>query len=215
MAKEKGAVAQETVVIKAPAFQTAEFEIRGTEPYMQARFSAKAMNAMREKMEAGSTAKGKKAKAARDFDDDYRQAMHISREGWHGIPASAFRNAAISACRVVGYKMTLAKLSIFVPADGYDVIDGTPLIRIKGDPQPCELPVRNATGVLDIRVRPVWHEWGATLRVRYDADQFTLADVSNLITRVGCQVGIGEGRPDSKASAGIGYGLFEIEGMSA
>jgi hypothetical protein len=35
-------------------------------------------------------------------------------------------------------------------------------------------------------------------------------DVVNLISRVGLQVGIGEGRPDSKQSAGLGYGLFEI-----
>ena len=38
----------------------------------------------------------------------------------------------------------------------------------------------------------------------------THADVVNLIARVGIQVGIGEGRPDSKMSAGLGYGLFEL-----
>jgi hypothetical protein len=38
----------------------------------------------------------------------------------------------------------------------------------------------------------------------------TADDVTNLINRVGLQVGIGEGRPDSKDSAGIGLGLFEI-----
>jgi len=39
---------------------------------------------------------------------------------------------------------------------------------------------------------------------------FTSSDVVNLFNRVGAQVGIGEGRPDSKASAGLGFGLFEI-----
>jgi hypothetical protein len=38
----------------------------------------------------------------------------------------------------------------------------------------------------------------------------TEADIANLIARVGLQVGIGEGRPDSKQSAGLGFGLFEI-----
>ena len=37
------------------------------------------------------------------------------------------------------------------------------------------------------------------------------ADIVNLISRVGMQVGIGEGRPDSKQSAGLGFGLFEID----
>lgn len=36
-------------------------------------------------------------------------------------------------------------------------------------------------------------------------------DVANLMNRVGAQVGIGEGRPDSKNSAGMGWGLFSIE----
>jgi hypothetical protein len=44
-------------------------------------------------------------------------------------------------------------------------------------------------------------------------DQFTHQDVANLMTRVGLQVGLGEGRPDSKNSAGMGWGLFQIEGM--
>ena len=50
------------------------------------------------------------------------------------------------------------------------------------------------------------------VRIRFDADQFTLTDVANLFARVGLCGGIGEGRPDSKTSAGIGYGLFEIVG---
>lgn len=48
------------------------------------------------------------------------------------------------------------------------------------------------------------------LRIRFDADLFTKTDIVNLIMRVGAQVGIGEGRPDSKDSAGMGFGLFEI-----
>ena len=36
-------------------------------------------------------------------------------------------------------------------------------------------------------------------------------DVTNLLMRVGQQVGIGEGRPDSKNSAGMGWGTFNVE----
>ena len=73
------------------------------------------------------------------------------------------------------------------------------------------MAVRNATGGPDIRVRPIWREWSADVRVRYDADQFTLNDVTNLMDRVGMQVGIGEGRPDSRQSAGLGWGTFRLE----
>jgi hypothetical protein len=136
--------------------------------------------------------------------------MHISTQGWCGVPAGAFRQAMISACRLVGFKMTLAKLSLFVIADGIDKVDGIPLVKFEGTPERVDMAVRNATGVADIRVRPMWREWTMSLTIRYDGDQFTAQDVTNLLSRVGMQVGIGEGRPDSRESAGLGWGTFEI-----
>ena len=45
-------------------------------------------------------------------------------------------------------------------------------------------------------------------------DQFTDEDVINLLTRAGQQVGVGEGRPYSKSSNGLGYGLFTIKSVA-
>lgn len=202
------------VAIKPANIQTLIVPIRGTAPMVQLRFSEKTGREMMARMAAGPTANKSRAKVARDFDDDFEQAKHISTEGWQGIPASAFRQAMISACRLVGFKMTLAKLSVFVVADGFDRVDGMPLIRFEGTPEMTAMAVRNATGVADIRVRPMWREWSAKVRIRYDADQFTMQDVVNLMVRVGMQVGIGEGRPDSRDSAGLGWGLFEVVGNS-
>ena len=137
--------------------------------------------------------------------------MHVSAEGWCGIPASSIRAAMISACRLVGFKMTMAKLSVFVRPEGFDKVDGQPLIRLYGEPERCDMPTRNATGVFDIRVRPMWREWYAQPVIQFDADQFKLQDVFNLLSRVGMQVGLGEGRPDSKMSSGLGYGTFTVE----
>ena len=209
--RAKMATVQTAVQIKPANIQQAVFKIKGTAPYVQARFSAKAMQAMKEKMLAGSTAKGKKVREARNFDEDFEQAKHVSEQGWVGIPASSFRQAIISACRLVGFRMTLAKLSVFVAADGFDRVDGIPLIKLQApEPERTEMAVRNATGVADIRVRPMWREWAADVTVSYDADQFTLQDVTNLMQRVGMQVGIGEGRPDSRDSAGLGWGTFVL-----
>lgn len=197
--------------ITAPNMRRIELGIVGTAPLVISRFPAKAMQMMMEKQAAGSQAKKGKAREAKDFDAAFNGARHIATEGWDGVHAGAFRNGLISACRLVGFKMTLAKLSLFVEADGLDAIDGTPLVRIiGGEPERTDLPVRNATGVVDIRTRPMWREWSMTLRIRFDADQFTAADVANLLSRVGAQVGIGEGRADSKASAGVGWGHFEV-----
>lgn len=201
----------QVVQIAAPKLRTAEFKLIGTSPFVQLRFSQKAMNTMMDKMKGGSQSKSKKVREARNFDDDFEQAMHKSTEGWVGIPAGAFRAAMISACRLVGFKMTLAKLSVFIEADGIDAVDGVPLVKLDGTPEKNIMAVRNATGVADIRCRPMWKEWSLKLRVRYDEDQFSLQDISNLLSRVGQQVGLGEGRNDSRASAGLGWGCFKLE----
>src|SRR5574342_404465 len=106
----------QTVTISPPNLETAVFQVIGTAPYMQARFSQKAIDAMRSKQAAGSTAKKGTKRAARDFDADFAAAMHRSTDGWIGIPASAFRNACIDACRMAGSQMTRAKMSIFAGA---------------------------------------------------------------------------------------------------
>jgi hypothetical protein len=199
------------VRITKPRMQTAEFLLIGTAPYLQNRFGKKAQDKMEEAQKAGAQAKNRRQRSPRDFEKDFQEATHFSRAGWCGIPAGSFRAAAISACRLVGFKMTLAKLTIFILHDDLDRVDSTPLIRIEGTRTMSKMPVRNATGVMDIRARPIWKEWRCRLRVEWDLDQFSLDDISNLFMRVGRQVGIGAGRPDSKDSAGIGFGLFNIE----
>lgn len=184
------------VIIKPANMQTAALTIEGESPLVINAFSQKAMDSIIETQLAGSQSRKGRKREPKDFDAAYHGACHISRQGWLGINASAFRNAAISACRVCGFKMTIAKLSIFVIADGYDRVDNLPLVRItKGEPIRHTMHARPKTGGVDIRVRPMWLEgWQAKLNMRWDADQFSADDVFNLMSRVGMQVGIGEGR---------------------
>lgn len=117
----------------------------------------------------------------------------------------------IDACRLINFKMTIAKSAIFIIADGLDAQEKVPLIKLRADPpEAYEAVVRLATGVPDICVRPLWKEWRATVTVQYDADLFSAGDVANLLLRAGLQVGIGEGRPYSKRSAGQGWGTFRL-----
>jgi hypothetical protein len=199
------------VAITPPDFRHLAIEIRGIAPLVINRFSAKAMEMMKQTQEAGSTARSRKTRESKDFNQLFESAKHVSDDGWEGIHAAAFRNAAISACRACGFKMTHAKLAFSVMQDGFDRVDGAPLVRLtEGVAEQWIAPTRNATGVIDLRSRPMYRQWGTTLRIRYDAGMLTDADVVNLISRVGMQVGVGEGRPDSKNSAGLGFGLFEI-----
>jgi hypothetical protein len=211
-----GIVPRKDVAIPPPQFQTVEFTIVGDAPYVQQRFSQKAIEQIKAVQLAGSKSKKGKAREPKDFQECYEQAKHISTEGWCGIPASSFRAAMISACRLVGFKMTLAKLSIFIPADGFDVVDGTPLIKFsKGEPRYVEHAMRIpgiGGGGTDIRPRPMWDPgWEAKVRVTFDEAQFSAEDVTNLMMRVGMQVGLGEGRPDSRSSVGMGWGTFQLK----
>lgn len=201
------------IQIAPPNIKTAEFYIKGTAPLVVHKFSQKAITQIRQKQEAGSVANKGKKREAKDFDQLFNGSRHTTAEGWDGIPASAFRCAMISACRICGFKMTIAKLSVFIQADGFDATEGTPLVRILGDKaEKFESMVRIGIGggTTDISVRAMYRNWGARLRVSFDADQFTASDVANLLMRVGVQVGICEGRPDSKNSAGMGWGTFAL-----
>ncbi len=207
------------VTITAPNFKTVEILIKGTAPYVQNAFSKKAREMMREKQAAGSTAAKGKKREAKDFDAAYREAQHRSTQGWPGIPAAAIKNALVDSCVVVGYHKTKAKKAIFVEADGFDAVEGTPLLRLynvgkskklsNAVPRHVEHMVKLPNGVADIRVRAMFDNWQSKIRIRFDADMFTPADIANLMMRAGMQVGIGEGRADSPSGCGMGWGHFE------
>lgn len=206
----------QNVQIKAPNFAVAEFQIIGTAPLVIHRFSTKTKEQIRQKMEQGKSASSKKNRDAKDTDVLFNEARYVSAEGWDGFHAAGIRNALISACRLVGFKMTLAKMSLFVEPDGYDELEPQiPLIKIIGTPVKQEDMARVETGQPYVTVRAAYHQWSAKIRIRWDADQFSMNDVTNLLSRVGLQVGIGEGRPDSKNSAGMGWGTFRLGGGDA
>jgi len=209
MAKEEQI--ERTVLVRPPNFKYAVFEIVGKAPLVIHRFSAKTKQEMKQKMETGKPAGSKKNRQPTSTDQLYEDAKYVSSEGWEGFHAGSMRNALISACRLVGFKMTLAKLSIFVEQDGWDKIEPQiPLIRIEGKSVKQEDMARVETGQPYVTVRASYRNWKAKVRLRWDADQFTLEDVSNLLARAGLQVGLCEGRPDSKNSAGMGWGLFNV-----
>lgn len=206
------------IQITPPNFRQAVFEIAGLDRLVVHRFSHKAKQAMLAKMEAGS--QGRKGQKREKFDKvaSFNEARYVSAEGWDGFNASAIRNAMISVCRLVNFKMTLAKMSIFAIADGLDATEPQmQLIRIYGPdwsdakPTPQEDLVRTETGVAFVTVRPCYRPWQAKIGIRFDADQFSLQDVTNLLARVGLQAGLCEGRPDSPNSAGMGWGTFQIK----
>jgi hypothetical protein len=202
------------IVIKPPNFQRAVAKIIGDTPYLSNAMSSEARAKMKEGQESGTRArKMRKVRDPKDFNAQFKGSLHVSSEGWYGITCSSVRNAMIDACRTIDMPMTRAKLFLFVEPDGFNKVDGTPLIRIHGTPVMDERIGKLASGVSDILVRARFDKWHATVKLKWDADSLSANDVVNLLARAGAHCGIGAGRPNSKMSAGIGMGTFVVEGV--
>lgn len=201
----------EKITISAPKMKLLRVRLVGESPLMILRFSQKSIDKMVATQEAGTQSNSRKKRDARDFQADYEAAFYRLPDGSPGFPAGSIRSACISACRMASFKMTHAKLAIFCIADALDIHSRVPLVRVHGTPEINKAAVRNANGNADIRIRPLWQKWHIDTTIRFDMDQFSVSDVYNLLMRAGLQVGLGEGRPDSRASSGIGFGLFSVE----
>ena len=188
--------------------------IIGETPLKILRFSKKQQDTIMATQQAGSQATTKKKREPKDFERNYEEAKYIGKTGkeqWLGINASGLRVACVETCRVAGFVMTKAKMSIFCMNDGIDIIDhSTPLVRVYGEPQMVIDPVRNDNGSVDLRARVMFEEWKINVRLRFDEDQFSPSDVLNLLIRVGQQNGLGEGRMNSKNGCGTGNGVFVV-----
>lgn len=201
--------AKAALTVSVPHFQVLHLKLVGTAPLVVNRFSAREEITL--KQEEGSTAASKKVRAPKDFDARCKAALHIDRKGgWCGFPAAAFRAGAVRASSAAGVKMTMAKMAFFVLADGLSQ-DGAPLVRINGEWHRFDAHARNDNGSVDIRARPMFDEWTINLRVEFDADLLKAQDVVHLMMRLGRQVGLGDGRPFSRESTGMGWGTFNVE----
>lgn len=203
------AVKDAKITINPQRWEEARFGIESIEPLVINRFSKKSEEMIRDKHASGQRGMKGAAKEPKDFDALYRGSM-FSADGWYGINAMSFKHAMVEACVTAGFHKSKARTLIHVIADGHDDADGTPLVRItSGKPRKIEHITRVKGGSPDIRVRAMWDKWSATVRVRYDADWFSLSDIANLLMRAG-NGGVGEGRNSSKQSVGMGWGSFRM-----
>jgi hypothetical protein len=198
------------VEIHPPNFEAINLRIEGNAPLMTHKFSEK----MRRQIEDKQTAKDatSKKREPKDYVAEFNAARYISTKGWDGVPAAALRAAMIAACRTIdGLSMAKAKGAFFIKADGREVTDGTPLVRIHGKAMHDTRPVRLESGVADMRNRPRYDDWSCEVVIEFDADMMTASDVANLLARAGMQVGLCELRPQGANSFGGDFGTFSVK----
>lgn len=196
-----------TIVIPKPKIRTVQIPIVGTTPLIMHKWSEKAIQMIKDKQ-------GKKAsgpKAAKDPEAEYNGARYVSVDGWDGVQAVAFKAAMVGACRQTdkAISMTLAQRLFFIVADGVDDRDNG-LIRIIGEPKMHEAMVRVGMGVADIRYRPIYSPWSATLTVRFNAGMISDEQLFNLVQLAGLSEGVGEWRPSAPKSATGTYGCWDL-----
>lgn len=163
--------------------------------------------------EQGGTKKGRGPRKPKDVKQLFEDAKYKNTKGIDCFPARAIRNAMIDAARVVegAPAMTVLKNAIFVvgPSGTAD-----PMIPIEGGR--CymrEDPVRNATGVADVRIRAAYAGWKMRFAVHVPQSVLTPTQVAQLLEHAGFAVGIGEWRPSGKTGKGGEFGRFTISDM--
>jgi hypothetical protein len=178
--------------------ETIEVPIIGTAPLLMHRFSEKSKRTMLDAMQ------GRKApKANKDPDAEYEGAFYRFNEGEerYGFPALGFKAATIGGARFYsGITMTMLRQVLFF--HGEIGVDGQPLVEIVGEPKMREDVVRVGNGGTDLRYRPEFTEWSATLKLTYVKSILTRESVLSLIDAGGMGVGVGEWRPEKKGDLG-------------
>ena len=164
---------------------------------------------------------GKKQAAKREKrvpEQEYEACFYKLEDGTYGFPCTAFKQSAIRAAKMIdGLNMTDARQMFFILPDGRDVNRQRECVRIHGDPvmRTDEVKVQQS---MDLRYRPEFPEWTATLNIEYDEDNITGDAIASLLHRAGMTVGIGEWRPEKNGDFGrfgIGDTALDLQAEAA
>jgi len=197
-AKANG-VAGKVAVLEIPPLTVRVVRLRlvGDSPLIVHAWSKKAKEAMLAK-QMKKAAPGKEAKNPRE---DYEAAFYYTEDGAYGFPSVAFKSAAVDAAtQVSGLTKTFLRGAFHTVGE---------MVAIDGEPRMREDMVRVGMGTADIRYRPEFPTWAATVEVRYSTTAITLEQLVHLFNAAGFSCGIGEWRPQRDGS----YGMFHVESL--
>ena len=175
--------------------------VEGDTPLVTHAWSEKAKKMMRDAQQKRSRGK----KEPKDPQAEYESAFYRLDDGTPGIPAAAFKAAIIAGARSFdGVTMTLLKQSLYVVGEGSEQ-----LVRIDGEPEMWESPVRVGQGTADLRYRPRFFPWSVEFTVRYNTNVLDSSTVVTLLD-AGGMAGVGEWRPSAPKSMTGSYGMFRV-----
>ena len=205
------------VVIPQLTVEVIELKLVGTSPLITHAWSEKAVRMMLDKQMKKAKG-GKEAKVpAQDFVDalywlsdrpptlgtDPDKAMEAAIEAVSiarfGLKAVAFKLCAVSGAGFVdGITKVNTRGAFHVMGELVEIEASPPVMR--------EDMVRVGMGTADIRFRPMFEEWSATLTVELNTSAMSVEQMLNLFNTGGFSTGVGEWRPEKNGS----YGRFTV-----
>lgn len=186
--------------------------IEGVSAYVPSKFGGRTVEKMLAYFSGGSRKHSPAAKGELpDPEEEAQSRLYVTPEGKYGIPAVALRKAVIEAGRFCNMVMRRLYGAIDVEPQGIDRDNGLPLVLLEGsEPRTFVSAVKNTSGTRDLRYRPYFEPgWRATFTLCYDSDTVSEGDLKELLEKAGMNVGIGDGRPLSPNSPGLGFGRFK------
>jgi hypothetical protein len=224
---KKNTVEDKENIIQPLEFEMLALQIIGVRPLIVHAWDAKTQREMIAK-QMGLTNKGPKNRT-RDPKAEFEATLYRIPEelgGGYGVPAAAFKQCFVDACRHTDLKMTetvgafhVRGVEVDLPPIslqefGSDLNLGTKsmeMIPIFGDePEMRTDMVRLESGVADIRFRAWFRNWYCIVPVQIAKGSMTVKQVADLANRAGFHCGICEWRPFSKKSKNGSYGMFRV-----
>lgn len=197
------------VIVDLPKIDVRSFSVtlNGLSPLIVHKFSEKSRKEIEDKQQK----KAKGAKEVRVPRNEYLASFYMlegttpeTPDAVYGVPASAFKNAAVDACTFVDGMTKVEARGAF-----HVIADEGPLVKITDHSAPTmrEDTVRIGMGTLDLRYRPEFAEWSVTLGIRYNHAAISPDQIVNLFNLAGFSIGIGEWRPQRDGM----NGMFEVK----
>jgi len=188
-----------TVELKEFKIKQVVIPIKGISPLIVHKFDQKVIIEMEAKQQGKSKTEKHKIRVP---EDDFEGAKHKSPLGWDGFPAGGFKRSMIRGAKNTGVVMKDAMSAFFVKAD----CEETHLVKINGNCRMRTDMVRVGMGSADVRYRPEYLDWNASLTIEFNEGMLSLDQILQMISAAGYGVGVGDWRPEK----GGGYGRYEL-----
>ena len=164
--------------------------IKGLSDLIVHAWSEKAKREMADKQQHIATA----PRGAKVPENDFEACKYKDDHGRDCLLACAIKKAIVAAARVDDTKkMTELRQSIFVRGE-----------RIPIEYSECEMreDMVRISGKADVRYRPAYKNWSATIEIEWLISQLSAGQVLNLLQLAGFSVGIHDWRPEKSGEFG-------------